>query len=64
MGRGSGGVTLRHHLREIGEQMIAVVWTGRRFGMTLDREDRQIAVLHALDTTIIEIGTGDLQNLW
>src|SRR5437867_1863942 len=48
-----------HHLEKLFKQVIRIVGAGRGFGMVLNAEDRQRAVLHSLNGVVVEIHVSD-----
>src|SRR5262245_27683947 len=50
-----------HHFDEALKQVMGVVRAGRGLRMILDREDRQLAVAHALRGAVVQIDVGFLE---
>ena len=57
------GLACSDHREKISEQIVAIVWTGRRLGMILDRKKRDLAVPESFVGPIVQIDVRDLDFL-
>src|SRR5207237_9448991 len=49
---------LLHHLHEILEQIMRVVWAGAGLRVVLDAEQRQVAVAQAFERLVVQVHVG------